>query len=62
MKKWMKPQLVVLVRGRPEESLIAFCKLEPENFGQTGTPIGLYPACWNSLGDCTGQCLDLGAS
>ncbi len=26
MKKWEKPQLVVLVRGKPEESVLETCK------------------------------------
>ena len=25
-KKWKKPRLVVLVRSRPEESVLSFCK------------------------------------
>lgn len=25
-KKWKKPQLIVLVRGRPEESVLTVCK------------------------------------
>ena len=26
-KRWRKPQLTVLIRGRPEESVLFFCKL-----------------------------------
>ena len=25
-KRWVKPQLVVLVRGKPEESVLGICK------------------------------------
>ena len=27
-KRWVKPQLVVLVRGKPEESVLIACKTE----------------------------------
>ncbi len=25
-KTWQKPQLIVLVRGKPEEAILSFCK------------------------------------
>jgi len=27
-KKWKKPKLLVLARGRPEESVLGYCKIE----------------------------------
>jgi len=26
-KRWKKPQLIVLIRGHPEESVLLFCKV-----------------------------------
>jgi len=35
-KKWTKPQLIVLARGMPEESVLTFCKLiDPGVVGAT---------------------------
>lgn len=42
MKKWEAPQLIVLVRSRPEESLISTCKhWQNPNEG----PNAFYSAC-----------------
>ena len=30
MKKWQKPELIVLVRNKPEEAVLNGCKSEPE--------------------------------
>jgi hypothetical protein len=40
MKTWERPRLIVLVRGRPEEALIIYCK----GTG-TGDPTSYYTSC-----------------
>jgi hypothetical protein len=35
-KRWKKPQLIVLIRGRPEESVLFFCKLVWSGSGPSG--------------------------
>ena len=46
MRKWTKPQLIVLARGTPEERVLDDCK--------TAITSGLAPALSNYTG-CTGQ-------
>ena len=41
-KTWGKPKLIVLYRGRPEENVLAFCKIE--STGDTGAAPG-YGTC-----------------
>jgi len=52
-KKWKKPELIVLVRGNPEEAVLTFCKTDflgsswagdYRNCGQP-TAIGCGNAC-----------------
>jgi len=38
-KKWEKPKLIVLVRGKPEERVLAVCKWNP------GGPDVYYGSC-----------------
>lgn len=26
-KQWVRPKLIILIRGKPEEALLAFCKV-----------------------------------
>ena len=42
MKKnvWKKPNLVVLVRGKPEEAVLGFCKLDVQTVGPLGGDCG----------------------
>jgi len=43
-RKWEKPQLIVLERGRPEESVLGICK-------QSSTPFGpFFSGCLLSSG------------
>ncbi len=42
-KKWEKPMLIVLVRGEPEEAVLADCKIDGNS--------GYLTACWITLGD-----------
>lgn len=36
-KKWQKPKLVVLVRGKPEERILTGCKTSPPAGGPDST-------------------------
>jgi len=40
-KNWEKPKLIVLIRGKPEESVLFFCKL----FGDTNGALGFITGC-----------------
>ncbi len=42
---WHKPELVVLVRGRPEEAVLQMCKAEP-------TPSHSSNPIWNDFKGC----------
>jgi hypothetical protein len=58
-KKWAKPELLVLVRGRPEESILAACKYA---LG-TGTPSTAYFHCMETGSlSCDTDCSALGTS
>lgn len=48
LKKWEKPQLIVVVRGRPEEAVLSDCKHPIAPFGP-----GSSVACSQSLVSCT---------
>jgi hypothetical protein len=47
MKKWEKPQLIVLVRSRPEEAVLQVCKwdFDGDPFNSTGSCIMPYIGC-----------------
>jgi len=60
-ENWGKPKLIVIVRGRPEEMILAGCKVS----GVSGTPGGVYLACRKfritggfGAHDCLGYCDD----
>jgi hypothetical protein len=42
MKAWQKPQLIVLVRNRPEEAILTFCKGDSSGTDSQSTNMG----CW----------------
>ena len=42
MKKWEAPKLIVLVRGKPEESVLDTCKTTSYSIG----PLVTYTFCW----------------
>ena len=55
-KKWIKPNLIVLVRGKMEECVLAACKIG-------GTPGGLAAAIMSCKSpSCAADCADLSAS
>ena len=43
-KRWVRPKLIVLVRGKPEERCLSLCKV-------AGRP---YVEIYNSNGECYG--------
>lgn len=48
-KRWQKPELVTLVRSRPEEAVLATCKFD---FIDSG-PVGSAGSCRNAAcADC----------
>ncbi len=53
-KKWNKPELVVLVRGRAEESVLAACKSIGAGPGDDG-PAALVSLCM--IESCIPQCV-----
>ena len=54
-KRWQKPKLIVLVRGKPEEAVLQICKASPGP-GSVGPDIAwsncdrLPPTCNGCLG------------
>jgi hypothetical protein len=51
-KKWKKPQLIVLVRGKSEESVLTNCKWDFVPAGPAS-----QGACCN-VAPCTARCFD----
>jgi len=41
-KPWQKPELIVLVRSKPEEAVLKFCKREIESLGYDILKAGCY--------------------
>jgi len=42
MKTWQKPQLIVLVRSRPEEAILDYCKGDSSGTNPLASNLG----CW----------------
>jgi hypothetical protein len=51
IKPWMRPELVVLVRGKPEEYVLAACK----TLGIEGPNI-IFSGCALAFGGNCGEC------
>ncbi len=47
-KPWTEPELIVIVRNKPEESVLAGCKVNPGDDG----PATAANACTGIAGDC----------
>lgn len=47
--KWDKPKLIVLMRGKQEEEILAVCKSDGSGLG----PSSGYPGCMWGCGDCS---------
>jgi hypothetical protein len=54
-KKWHKPELVVLVRNKPEEAVLGGCKLV---VGAAGGPENGANGCWISTPGVCSICVD----
>ncbi len=48
-KKWEKPKMIVLVRGKPEENTLSACKWS-SGIQEVGPVLGQVPTCF--WGDC----------
>ena len=55
-KPWRKPELIVLVRGNPEESVLTACKV----LGGAGYHNTNNGCLWESV--CTSVCSDISSS
>ena len=58
-KRWSKPQLIVLVRGYTQESVLTACK------GSGAGPSSYDASCegdYKEAGVCVGSCSDSGSS
>jgi hypothetical protein len=53
-KQWHQPELIVLVRGMPEESVLSGCRAGPLDPGVGGSNSNQGPGCGYS--SCTRQC------
>ena len=42
---WTKPELVILLRSKPEESVLYFCKVAGQGLGPPNPDTGIYPNC-----------------
>ena len=51
-KKWEKPELIVLIRKKSEETILDVCKTEAG-----GGPMDIWNVCgWKATGDCYCWC------
>ncbi len=48
-KEWGMPKLIVLIRAKPEESILTFCKYAAWPESSEG-PDATYPKCTTNLG------------
>jgi hypothetical protein len=55
-KTWVPPELIVLVRSNPEESVLFACKS-----GAGGGPASGFSICADELPGCTGCSSDVGS-
>ncbi len=63
-KAWQKPELVVLLRSRPEEAVLTVCKVETTPSGaQLAPSFNTFKGCWDSTRpptDCSQTCQSRG--
>ena len=55
MKKWDKPQLIVLAQGTPEESVLTHCKINNPNnpsYEDLGPNAAFNQSCTDTLDSC----------
>ncbi len=61
-KKWEKPKLIVLVRGKTEEFVLTQCK-DSGVVGSSSTDLnGCFAMDWTNGGGQCGACVTLGPS
>lgn len=48
-RKWAKPKLIVLIRGKSDESVLHGCKQMQSWNGPVGTHCGTFDASWNLI-------------
>ncbi len=58
-KPWVEPELIVLVRNKPEEAVLTACKIAGD---LRNGPNGWYVMCAYSVVDCSGACNSLSES
>lgn len=59
-KLWVKPELIILYRGKPEESVLTICRYESAPDGTGGIQTLIGRGCQaKKTGSCQ-ACLDLG--
>jgi hypothetical protein len=56
-KTWSRPELIVLVKGKPEEAVLAACKTE----GSSGPNVN-FGACVAAIGATCGACETISSS
>jgi len=57
-KEWVTPELIVLVRGKPEEAVLVSCKAGADIAGS----VVLATGCGNPGGGYCGECTEIAAS
>jgi len=57
-KSWSKPKLIVLFRGKPEESVLSGCK---DSTGSTTEQTAAHTDCSGVPATACGDCKDLGS-
>jgi len=51
-KAWTEPELIVLMRGNPEESVLTLCK----SWNPTVGSDTVFSACYSVINPCSPQC------
>jgi hypothetical protein len=51
-KTWQRPKLTILLRGRPEEMVLAGCKMTPTSTGASNKNNGCYAKNNCAVRDC----------
>lgn len=59
MKKWSKPELIVLVRSTPEEAVLGTCKRSTTGSTNPNTEV---TGCMETVIGCASKCEDIRAS
>jgi hypothetical protein len=60
-KQWQRPELTVLVRSKPEEAVLTYCKLTG-GAQKSGYPTNVASRCCTPKGACSSSCSTPGTS